>query len=182
MRAEKQSLTREYVARLNASPFFLLVDYRGMNVGHFGELRKRLAKAGAEIHVVKNSLLQVAANEAGLAELSGTLNGQLAAVTGRKDISATAKVLKVFQAEFARPKMQFGFLGNKRMVLDDLLVLADLPPLEVLRGKLLGVLQAPASQLARLLNTPASQLARVLQARAEALGEAGVNECPRGSG
>jgi len=171
MRAEKQSLAREYVARLNASPFFLLVDYRGMKVGHFGELRKRLAKTGAEMHVVKNSLLQVAAQEAGLADLAGALSGQLAAVTGRKDISATAKVLKVFQAEFDRPKMQFGYLGDKRLALGDLLVLADLPPLEVLRGKLLGVLQAPAAQLLRLVSTPASQLARVLQARSQLSGE-----------
>jgi len=170
MRAEKQILTREYVARLNASPFFLLVDYKGMKVGHFGELRKRLAKVGAELHVVKNSLLQVAAKEIGLADLSGSLSGQIAAVTGRKDISAAAKVLKVFQAEFDRPKLQFGFLGDKRMALADLLLLADLPPLEVLRGQLLGVLQAPAGKLVRLLNTPASQMARVLQARAESVG------------
>jgi large subunit ribosomal protein L10 len=175
MRAEKQSLTREYVARLNASPFFLLVDYRGMNVGHFGELRKRLAKVGGELHVVKNSILQVAAKAAGLADLTGTLNGQLAAITGRQDVSAAAKVLKVFQAEFDRPKLQFGFLGDKRLALADLLVLADLPPLDVLRSKLLGVLQAPASQLVRLLNTPASQLARVLQARNEQSAEALAN-------
>ncbi len=169
MRLEKQFLTREYVARLNASPFFLLVEYRSMNVGHFTELRKRLAKVGAEMHVVKNSVIQAAAKEAGLADLAGTLNGQLAVVTGQQDIAPTAKVLKVFQGEFGRPKLQFGYLGNQRLALEDLLVLADLPPLDVLRGKLLGLFQAPASQLVRLLNTPAAQLARVLQARNEKL-------------
>ncbi|HOB98616.1 MAG TPA: 50S ribosomal protein L10 [Verrucomicrobiota bacterium] len=169
MRLEKQFLTREYVARLNASPFFLLVEYRSMNVGHFTELRKRLAKVGAEMHVVKNSVIQAAAKEAGLADLAGTLNGQLAVVTGQQDIAPTAKVLKVFQGEFDRPKLQFGYLGNQRLALEDLLVLADLPPLDVLRGKLLGLFQAPASQLVRLLNTPAAQLARVLQARNEKL-------------
>lgn len=167
MRPEKQFLTREYVARLNASPFFLLVDYRGMSVRHFGELRKRLAKVGSELHVVKNSILQVAAKEVGLADLAGTLSGQLAAATGQRDVSATAKVLKVFQAEFDKPKLKFGFLGDQRLTLADLLMLADLPPLETIRGRLLGVLQASASQLVRLLNTPASQLARVLQARSE---------------
>ncbi len=169
MRLEKQFLTREYVARLNASPFFLLVEYRSMNVGHFNELRKRLAKVGAEMHVVKNSVIQAAAKEAGLADLGGTLNGQLAVVTGQQDIAPTAKVLKVFQGEFDRPKLQFGYLGNQRLALEDLLALADLPPLDALRGKLLGLFQAPASQLVRLLNTPAAQLARVLQARNEKL-------------
>lgn len=167
MRAEKQSLTREYVARLNASPFFLVVDYRGLNVGQFAELRQRLAKAGAELHVVKNSLFRIAAKEAGVADLGGSLSGQLAAVTGQRDISAAAKALKTFQAGSDKPKLRFGFLGDQRMDLDQLLVLADLPPIEVLRGKLLGLLQTPASQLVRLLNTPARQFARVLQARVE---------------
>lgn len=167
MRAEKTSLTQEYLTRLNASPFFIVVDYRGLKVGHFQELRRRLRQAGAEVHVVKNSIFRIAAQQAGLADLGGALAGQLAAVTGQRDISATAKVLKTFQSEFEKPRLQFGYLGNQRLEKADLQALADLPPLDTLRGKLLGVLQAPASQLVRLLNTPATQLARVLQARVE---------------
>jgi len=167
MRAEKASLTQDYVARLNASPFFIVVDYRGLNVGHFQELRRRLRQAGAEVHVVKNSAFRIAATQAGVADLTGTLSGQLAVVTGQRDVSPTAKVLKTFQSEFEKPKTQFGYLGNQRLEKADLQVLADLPPLGTLRSKLLGVLQAPAAQLVRLLNTPASQLARVLQARVE---------------
>lgn len=167
MRAEKTSLTQEYLTRLNASPFFIVVDYRGLNVGHFQELRRRLRQAGAEVHVVKNSIFRIAAQQAGLADLGGALAGQLAAVTGQRDISVTAKVLKTFQSEFEKPRLQFGYLGNQRLEKTDLQALADLPPLDTLRGKLLGVLQAPASQLVRLLNTPATQLARVLQARIE---------------
>jgi large subunit ribosomal protein L10 len=167
MRAEKKLLTQEYVARLNASPFFILVDYRGLNVGQFGELRKRLRPTGAELHVVKNTMFRVAAKEAGGIDLGGALTGQLAAVTGQRDISQAAKVLKKFQTEFNKPKLQFGYLGNQRLDGAQLGVLADLPPIEVLRGRLLGLLQAPAAQLVRLLTTPAGQLARVLQARAE---------------
>ena len=167
MRAERTSLAQEYVARLNASPFFIVVDYRGLNVGHFQELRRRLRLAGAEAHVVKNSAFRVAASQAGIADLTGMLAGQLAVVTGQRDVSTAAKVLKTFQSEFEKPRVQFGYLGNQRLEKADLLVLADLPPLGVLRSKLLGVLQAPATQLVRLLNTPATQLARVLQARVE---------------
>jgi large subunit ribosomal protein L10 len=87
MRAEKQILTKEYVARLNGSPFFIVVNYKGLKVSHMTELRKRLQKAGAEIHIVKNSLFQIAAKEAGVGELNGSLGGQLAVVTGQKDIS-----------------------------------------------------------------------------------------------
>ncbi|MGD0538852.1 MAG: 50S ribosomal protein L10 [Verrucomicrobiota bacterium] len=167
MRTEKQFLTKEYVARLNASPFFLVVDYKGLNVGHFSELRKRLLKAGAELHVIKNSVFRIAVKEAGVGDLASSLAGQIAVVTGQRDISAAAKAIKTFQAEFDRPKLQFGFLGSQRLEKDAVLVLADLPSLEVLRGKLLGLLQAPASQLVRLLNAPAAQLARVLQARVD---------------
>ena len=165
MRAEKKYITKEYLARLNASPFFLVVDYKGLTVGQFTELRKRLTKAGSEVHVVKNSIFRIAAKEAGVADLSGTLAGQLAVVTGQRDVSVAAKALKTFQSEFEKPRLKFGYLNNQRLETAELMALADLPSIEVLRGKLLGLLQAPAAQLARLLNTPATQLARVLQAR-----------------
>jgi len=88
-------------------------------------------------------------------------------VTWPRDLSPVAKTLKSFQAEFDKPKLLFGYLGNQHLDKATLLALADLPSVEVLRGRLLGLLQAPASGLLRLLNTPASQLARVLAARAE---------------
>ena len=167
MGIEKQYINRQYLAHLNQVPFFILVEYRGLAVKHFNELRKRLAKAGAEVHVIKNSIFNLAVKESGIADLAGGLSGQTAVVTGRQDISATAKVLKVFQAEFDKPKIKFGYLGKQRIENKDLLVLADLPPLGVLRSKLLGIVSTPATQLVQLLNTPASQLARVLQARVD---------------
>jgi large subunit ribosomal protein L10 len=167
MRAEKQSISREYVSRLNASPFFIVVDYCGLKVGPITELRKRLGKAGAEMHVVKNSLFRLAAKEAGVADLGATLAGQLAVVTGQKDVSAAAKVMKVFGAAFAKPKIRFGYLKNQRLESAEILALADLPSIEVMRGRLAGVLSAPATKLVVLLSTPAKQLARVLQARVE---------------
>jgi large subunit ribosomal protein L10 len=167
MRAEKQSLTKDYVGRLNASPFFIVVDYKGLKVGHMTELRRRLNKAGAEVHVVKNSIFRIAAKEAGVGDLDGTLTGQLAVVTGQRDISTAAKVVKTFGAEFDRLKVRFGYLNNQRLADTEIMTLADLPSMEALRSKLLGVLNAPATKLVRLLNTPASQMARVLQARVE---------------
>ena len=167
MRVEKKIITQDYVARLSGSPFFIVVDYRGLSVGHFSELRKRLGTGGAEVHVVKNSIFRIAAREAGIADLTGVLDGQLAVVTGRRDISAAAKLLKTFSTQFEKPRLKFGYLGNQRLELQELLTLADLPSLEVLRAKLLGTLQAPAGNLVRLLHTPATQLVRVLKARQE---------------
>jgi len=172
MRPEKQSITKEYLARLNASPFFIVVNYKGLKVAHLTELRKRLNKAGAEIHVVKNSIFCIAAKEAGIGDLNGTLTGQLAVITGQRDISTAAKVVKTFGAEFDRLKVHFGYLNNERLEQPDIMTLADLPSMDVLRGKLLGLFNAPAEKLVRLLNAPASQMARVLQARAEKGAEA----------
>jgi len=167
MRAEKQILTKEYAARLNASPFAIVIGYQGLKVAHFTELRKRLSQAGAEVHVVKNSVFRVAAKEAGLGELNGILAGQLAVVTGQKEISAAAKSLKNFGAEFDKLKIKFGFLDNQRLEAAAITALADLPSLDVLRATILGLLNTPATKLARLLNTPATQLAQVIKAKSE---------------
>jgi len=167
MRAEKQLLTKEYVTRLNGSPFFIVVNYKGLKVSHLTELRKRLQKVSAEIHIVKNSIFQIAAKEAGVGELNGSLAGQLAVVTGQKEISAAAKTVKNFGAEFDKLKVQFGYLDNQRLEQAAIMALADLPSLDVLRAKLLGLLNAPATKLVVLINTPASQLAQVIKAKSE---------------
>jgi len=167
MRAEKQLISAEYVARLSSSPFFYVVDYTGLRVAPMTELRKRLRGVGAEIHVVKNSIFRIAAKDAGIADLGATLTGQTAVITGSKDAAAAAKVLKTFASEFEKPKVRFGFLGNQRFEAAGIAALADLPSMEVLRAKLLGLLNTPATSLVRILNTPATQLAQVIKAKSE---------------
>src|SRR5271169_6663787 len=163
MRAEKQILTKEYAARLNASPFFIVIGYQGLKVSHFSELRQRLQKAGAEVHVVKNSIFRIAAKEAGVAELNGSLAGQMAVVTGQKDISAAAKALKNFGAEFDKLKVKFGYLNNLRLEEAGIMALGVLPGLDVLRAKFWGLRAPPAKTLGGLINTPASQRAKVIK-------------------
>ncbi len=167
MRVEKQFIGKEYLNRLSSSPFFFVVDYQGLKVGPLTELRKRLAKAGAEIHVVKNSIFRLAAKEANIGDIGVGLTGQLAVVTGQRDASTSAKVLKTFQAEFEKPKLRFGYLGNIRLESTDVVALAELPPIETLRSKILGLINGPAAKLAATINTPAAQLVRVIQAHVE---------------
>ncbi len=168
MKDEKSIMIDHLLRKVNASPFLFVVDYAGLTVDKFEELRKRLRGAGAELHVYKNTLVKKAAERAQLpAELSMALTGQTAVVTGEKDVCAAAKVMKNFSGEFERPKMKAGVLDGKYLSPDGIKVLADLPSREVLLAQLLGVLQAPASQLVRLLNEPAASLARVIQAKGE---------------
>lgn len=168
MKAEKTLLIENLLQRVNASPFMFVVDYTGLTVSKFAELRKRLAATGSEIHVFKNTLVKKAAERAGFpGDIGSHLVGQTAVVTGAQDVCAAAKVMKNFAAEFEKPQMKVGVLDGKLLDGAALKVLADLPAKDVLQATLLGVLQAPASKLVRLLNEPAASLARVLKAKSE---------------
>jgi large subunit ribosomal protein L10 len=172
MRAEKQLIVEDLKKQIGASPFVILTEYKGMTVGQFSELRKRLRKAKAEYHVAKNSMLRHAVRAAELAGFDAGLEGMTAVVVGdhQADIGAVAKVLKQFGKEFEKPKFKVGSLGNKPLSASEISALADLPSLDVLRGQLIGLLQTPATRLAVVLGAPAAQIARVLKAHAEKAG------------
>jgi large subunit ribosomal protein L10 len=169
MRPEKTLIVSDIREKLQASPYLLVVDFTGMKVPHFENLRTRLADAGARMSVVRNTFLRIAAAELKMPELSDSLAGQTAMVTGEVDICAAAKVLKTFAAEFKLPTVRAGVLDNAALSADQVAALADLPSKDVLRAKLLGLLQTPASQFVRILNEPAASLARVLKAKGDAL-------------
>ena len=167
MRPEKATIVDELTEVLNQSPFLLLVDYGGLSVQHFQELRDRLAASDAKCKVIKNRFLKRAADGLELPDLGDQLAGQNAIITGDADICATAKVVKTFAAEFEKPAFRCGLLDGKLLSAEEVKVLADLPSREVLLAQFLGVLEAPAAKLVRLLNEPASGLARVLKAKSE---------------
>jgi large subunit ribosomal protein L10 len=168
MKAEKTLLIEDLLKRVNASPFLFVVDYTGLTVEKFAELRKRLAACESEIHVFKNNLVRKAAERAGYPEgLGNVLVGQTAVVTGAQDVCAAAKVVKNFSDEFKKPEIKGGVLDGALLDAAGIKALADLPSREVLLAQLLGVLQAPASKLVRTLNEPAASLARVLQAKVD---------------
>lgn len=167
MRAEKELIGAEYLERLNASPYFIVVDYTGLKVGPMTDLRRRLGGVRAELHVVKNSIFRVAAKEAGIEDLSATLRGQAAVVTGAGDLAAAAKILKNFHAEFEKPKIHFGYSNNQRLDSRMVMAIAELPPLNQLRSKLIGLLNTPAIRLAQVIQAPAGQLVRALKARVD---------------
>ena len=143
MRPEKATIVEDFQAKLNHSPFLLVADYTGLKVDQFSELRNRLAGAGAECQVVKNTFLRRAAKEAGLPDM-GELKGQTAIIVGDKDVAAAAKVLKSFTAEFKKPVVKVGVVDRAVVSSDQIKAIADLPSREVLLAQLLGMLQSPA--------------------------------------
>lgn len=166
MHPEKINIVADLNRKLSASPYLIVIDYTGLKVDQFAELRTRLIAGGSRCQVVKNSFLRLAMKDAGLPELE-ELAGQNAMVFGDSDVAAAAKVIKNFNAEFQKPVIRAGVVDRLVMGAGQLNAIADLPSRDVLLATLLGVINAPASKLVRTINEPASALARVLKAKAE---------------
>jgi large subunit ribosomal protein L10 len=144
-----------------------VVDYTRTTVPEFGEIRKRLRGVGARMTVVKNTFVRLAAKQAGLPEdISKSLLGQTAIVTGAEDVAAAAKVIKQFSTEAKKLTVKGGVIDGNFVDEASATAIADLPSKPQLQAQLLGLLLAPAGRLVRTLNEPASALARVLQAHA----------------
>jgi len=171
MRPEKASIVSDLAEKLNRSPFVLVTDYQRMKVDQFGDLRNRLAPAGAEVRVVKNSFLKRAMSDSGLPDVADKLSGQTAIVMGQKDVAPVAKILKTFAAEFKVAALKIGVIDKSILSAQEIEALADLPSREVLLAQLLGLLMSPATKLVRLLNEPAASLARLLNAKAQKEGK-----------
>ncbi len=167
MRPEKANIVSDLSEKLNRSPFLLVTDYQRMKVDQFGELRSRLAPAGAEVRVVKNSFLKRAMTDSGMPDVGSQLTGQTAIVMGQKDVAPVAKILKSFAAEFKIATLKIGVVDKAILSTADIESLAELPPREILLSQLLGLLNAPATRLVRVLNEPATAFARLLSAKAE---------------
>lgn len=168
MNPDKKFIVDELLERVNASPFVLVVDYTGMSVLEFADLRAKLSEVGAECHVAKNTYMRTAIKEAGLPDIGDYLKGQTAFVTGESDVCAAAKGIKDFAKTAAgKAKALVGILDGD--VLDEAQVktLADLPSRDQLLAQLLGVINEPATKLLRTLNEPGGSLARVIKAKFE---------------
>src|ERR1700676_1071708 len=169
MRPEKANIVSDLSKKLNQSPFILVADYQRRNVGHFADLRNRLAGTGAELHVVKNSFLKRAMSDSGLPDVADKLTGQTAIVTGENDVAPVAKILKLFAKEFKIAALKIGVVDKSLLSTQEVETLAELPAREVLLAQLLGLLLSPATKLVRLLNEPASAFARLLNAKASTM-------------
>ena len=166
MRAEKKYLPVEVAGHLDKSDFCIIADYHGIKVDETAELRLLLAQCNAEFHVVKNSALNVAAKERGMPDMTEFLNGPTAIVVGGTDSSGTAKALKRFNTETEKVSVKAAVLGDRLLTSEEFARLAELPNLEVMRAKLLSLLNSPTSSLLSVLSGPARSFLNLLQAKA----------------
>lgn len=149
---DKKFIIDGLLERINTSPFLIVVDYTGLTVTQFTELRNRLGAAGAKAVVAKNSYVKKALSEAGLPDIAESLVGQTAFITGDSEVFAAAKVVKNFEKEFKKPEFKVGILDGAVLTADKLKSIADIPSREAVLAQLLGLINEPATRIARVLN------------------------------
>lgn len=172
MNPDKKVIIDELLERVNSSPYVLVVDYTGMTVPQFSELRNRLGAAGAVCHVAKNTYMKKALAEAGLPDIGEGLVGQTAFVTGESEVFAAAKAIKNFEKEFKKPEMKVGILDGAVLTPEKLQAIADIPSREAILSQLLATINEPATRIARVIQKKFNPDADKAEADAEAPAEA----------
>ncbi len=151
MNPDKKIIINGLLDRVNASPYLIVIDYTGLTVKQFTELRNRLDAGGASCTVAKNSYMRKALAEAGLPDIGTDLVGQMAYVMGNSEVFAAAKAIKNFEKEFKKPEMKVGILGNAVLDAEKLKAIADIPSREAVLSQLLATILEPATRIARVV-------------------------------
>jgi len=177
-KADKERVVTELAERLRASETLLVADYRGLTMPQIDSLRTRLLESGARFTVVKNTLTRRAAEAAGADALLALLEGPsaIAFLEAEGDMVAAAKALADAARETRVLAIRGGVLEGRPMTAAEVESLATLPPLDVLRGQVLGAIIAPLTALLGLVTAPLQNLHGLIDARIEQLGGAGEGE------
>ena len=163
-RDNKGQLVAELAAKLAKTKAAFLADYRGLTVEQVNSLRGELRKAGAEYQVVKNTLLRLASTGTSLACIEPMLEGPTAIAMAAGDPVAVAKVLADFAKANAKFELKGGALDGKVLSVNDVKALSDLPSREVLLARLLGSINAPATNFVGVLAAVPRSFVQVLAA------------------
>jgi large subunit ribosomal protein L10 len=160
----KEELVEQYVEMLQRGRGFIVTEYRGMTMKQLDELRSRLREKNAGFTITKNTLLKIALRETGMAVPEELLLGPVAVAIAYDDLPATIKTV----LEYAKDNVLFvtkgGVVGESIVAADQLQALSELPPLDVLRAQLLGMVTMPLTQFLGLLEEPGRQVVGVIHA------------------
>ena len=165
---KKKEIVDQYGDWLEKSKAFVIAEYLGMTVKDMDELRTRVREAGGEFHVIKNTLMKRVLEKGGLDYEEDHFLETTAIGFAFEDAPALAKAMSDFAKESSFLKIKAGYLDRRLMSTAEVVALANLPPLPVMRARLMSTILAPASQLTRTLAEPGRQIAAVLNAFGEA--------------
>jgi len=165
-RAQKQELTASLHRDLSETVCLVITHQTGLSVAEVTQLRRQMRSAGARYRVTKNRLVRRALEGTQFAALAPLFSGPTA-IAFSQDPVAAAKAAVEYANRNAKLTIVGGGLSGQLLDPAGIKALAILPSLDELRGRIIGLLNAPATKLAVLLQTPGGQLARVLAAHAE---------------
>ncbi len=173
-KADKEKVIAELTDRLTSADALIVADYRGLTNSQLASLRVELLNHGAKLSVVKNTLTRRAAEAAGADALLALLEGPTAIAFVEADGNpvAVAKALTDAAKETKILTLRGGVLSGNPISGAEIESLAKLPPVDVLKAQLVGVIVAPLSQLAAVLNAPLQNLVGLIDARITQLGGA----------
>lgn len=175
-RNRKEELISEYVDLLKQSRAVFLTQYSGLSVKEMQDLRASVRKAEGAFIVTKNTLMLRALEQAGLPSPSEKLVGQLATGFALNEVPSLAKALTDYMKEDELLSIKFGILGDKLLSAEEIEELAKLPSLDELRGQILGLIQAPARNMAMVLASGVRQVVNVMDAYARSEGSGDLTE------
>jgi large subunit ribosomal protein L10 len=160
-RDQKAAAIEEVATQIQESEAVFAVDYRGISVPQAADLRTRLTDAGARFRVVKNTLTQRAADQAGVESLKEFLEGPTAVtfVVADGDVAMAAKALATFRRETDLLSFKGGVMNGDPLSAEQLEALSRLPARDVLHGQLVGIIASPITGLVRTLNALIAGLA-----------------------
>lgn len=165
---QKKQVVADLTEILKGSCAGVVVDYKGINVADDTALRKELREAGVKYSVVKNTLLGLAAKEAGLDGLCDVLEGTTAIATSAEDYVAAARILCKFSDNHKTFAVKSGFLDNDVIDIEKITSLAKLPSREILLATVCNVFNAPIASFARAVQAIVDKQGEAAPAEAEA--------------
>ncbi|HZC79338.1 MAG TPA: 50S ribosomal protein L10 [Ktedonobacterales bacterium] len=171
--SEKAAVIEEMTEKLQRARSAVLLQTQGLTVAEMSELRRRLAAAGIELHVVKNTLLRIASERAQYQDLSQILNGQTTIALSYEDEVAPAKTLADYmrQVKTGKPvQVKAGILERGPISATEVDALAKVPPKEQLHAQVVGAIHGPMNQMYGVITAPLRDLINVLEARIRQLG------------
>lgn len=174
-KADKERVVAELAERLRTSQTLIVADYRGLTMPQIDDLRTELLKHGAKFTVVKNTLTRRAGEAAGAEQLLALLEGPtaIAFLEAEGDPVAVAKAIGAAARETRVLEVRGGVLEGRSITAADIENLGKLPPLDQLRGQVLGAVAAPLYAVVGLFNAPLQNLVGLIDARIEQLGGEG---------
>jgi len=175
-RVEKREVVTEFSKKIEGLQAAVLTHYRGLNVEQINTLRRRFREEKISYHVVKNTLLKLAAKGTDLEKLNDYFQGPTAIAISHHDPVVLAKILTEFVKTQPQLEIKVGLIQGRVTLPEEIKALATMPSREVLLGQILGAIQGPAQQLAGVIQSGLQQVVGLINARADQLAESEKRE------